>query len=100
MNELVTMAIGVVALGSIATAIWSIHRLNGLLKDKGREEQKILDKLGWLEKSYSEVAVAFNDLDSKLDLFIKENQEQHHKMLMRIQALELTGCQPVRKKDD
>ena len=96
---------GIVALGGFATAIWAILRLNTTVKDKGREEQRIMDKLEFLTKARGEDRETMQSINSELGQvktiiqnFQKENQKQHHELELRIQKLEIGGGQPARKE--
>ena len=105
----ISMVLGV---GAVCTAIWSILRLNSTVKDKGREEQRILDRLEYLMKCQGENANRFDTITVEIGLvrtlmeeFKIENQTQHHELEKafttrghelekRIQQLELSGCKP------
>lgn len=106
---------GIIAVGAVCTAVWSVLRLNQNRKDTGKEEQRILDKLEFLTRAHREQKEVIDRMDSEIGLlrnimqeFQIENQKQHndlekkfvgalHDVDKRIQKLELRGCEPAKK---
>ena len=113
-NSVAAAVAGIVAFGGLASAIWAILRLNSERKDRGKEEQRIVDKLEFLTRAHHENRETFAAIKNELNLmrqvmqeFQVQNAEQHndlekkiitsvHGLDKRIQQLELTGCKPTK----
>ena len=105
--NVITTIGGILGLGGIAAAIWKVMQLNTAIKDKGREEQKVLDQLKHLTEAVDiiqgDVALMRNSFSEMKDA----NQKEHHDLAtlinnnqhqndIRLQKLELVGCKPAK----
>ena len=115
-NTNLIVGAGALALaGSIATAIWSIMRLNTVVKDKGASEQKIIDRLDVVEKGQGRVFKKLEELQKALHNAETKGTEEHGKikeliaesklttlekistLSERVTSIESGGCSPTKK---
>ena len=109
--DVTNIAVGIsflLGMGGICGAIWTMMRLNDTVKNRGKEEQRVMDKLEFLVRARAEDRVILTELSTTVQEFKTENQAQHHELEIkftsqyhdvdkRLQQLELSGCQPAKK---
>ena len=95
-NTNLIVGAGALALaGSIATAIWSIMRLNTVVKDKGASEQKIIDRLDVVEKGQGRVFKKLEELQKALHNAETKGTEEHGKIKELISESKLTTLEKI-----
>ena len=115
-SGMVIGAAALVSLGSLASALWAILRLNTSVKERGASEQKIIDRLDGLEKQQGRLFNRIEELSRELTAAEKRGTTEHGNinktladttlqitremgsMSERMARLETGGCKPAKDK--
>ena len=96
----------ILSLGSLATAIFAIFRLQSVVKASGAKEQRTEDRLSTLETGVQTNRETVRKIFDKIEELAKDQQKMlvcvtrmEGQIDVRISKLEVQGCDPIHKDE-